>query len=518
MTVLSEAPARGTAAPASPRRRPHTAAAWLAAVAAGVTCFAYARSDLWLDEALTVNIARLPLGELRGALERDGAPPLYYALLHGWTAVFGDGDLAVRSLSGVFAAGALVAMWYAARRVGGAGLAWTAVVVMATNPFLARYATEARMYSLQVLLVTLGAVAVPRALARPAAGRLAAVAALAAALLYAQYWGFAVVGVVAAALVVVAWRDARARPAALRTLVAVAAGSATFVAWLPTFLSQRAHTGTPWGEPVLPGLPIGETFLGFSGGPEQEGWLLLLLAVPLVVLGVFGAAVDRYRVELDLRGRAEVRPHALVGGAVLVAGTGLAYLGGQAFQPRYAAVVLPFFVLLVARGVTTVADDRVRGALLTAVVLLGLVGGVRNMFEPRTQAGEVAAVLSAEAAPGDLVVYCPDQLGPAVHRLARTPARQVTFPDLADPAFVDWVDYEERVAAADPAAFARAALERAGPGTLWFVTGPGYRTHTGICEAVSDGFAAQRERIPRVLPDESVFEKPGLQQFPPASP
>ena len=43
-----------------------------------------ASSALWLDEALSVNIARLPLGDLQEALKRDGAPPLYYVLLHFW--------------------------------------------------------------------------------------------------------------------------------------------------------------------------------------------------------------------------------------------------------------------------------------------------------------------------------------------------------------------------------------------------------------------------------------------------
>ena len=56
---------------------------------------------MWLDEALSVNIARLPLGDLHDALKHDGAPPLYYVLLHVWTGVFGTGDVAVRSLSGV---------------------------------------------------------------------------------------------------------------------------------------------------------------------------------------------------------------------------------------------------------------------------------------------------------------------------------------------------------------------------------------------------------------------------------
>ena len=46
-------------------------------------------SDLWLDEALTVNIARLPLHEIPAFLRRDGSPPLYYFLLHFWISWFG---------------------------------------------------------------------------------------------------------------------------------------------------------------------------------------------------------------------------------------------------------------------------------------------------------------------------------------------------------------------------------------------------------------------------------------------
>src|SRR5438105_13993746 len=50
------------------------------------------RSHLWLDEALSVNIARLPFGRLHAALRQDGSPPLYYVLLHGWISVFGPSD------------------------------------------------------------------------------------------------------------------------------------------------------------------------------------------------------------------------------------------------------------------------------------------------------------------------------------------------------------------------------------------------------------------------------------------
>ncbi|HYD10889.1 MAG TPA: hypothetical protein VEA78_12380, partial [Acidimicrobiales bacterium] len=66
------------------------------AVAVGVALRVASTSDLWLDEALSVHIAELPLGDMIDALRRDGHPPLYYLLLHGWTSVFGTGDEAVR--------------------------------------------------------------------------------------------------------------------------------------------------------------------------------------------------------------------------------------------------------------------------------------------------------------------------------------------------------------------------------------------------------------------------------------
>ena len=69
-------------------------------VAAGIVLRFWTRSALWLDEALTVDIARLPLHEIPEALKHDGAPPLYYYLLHFWISLFGQSNVAVRSLSG----------------------------------------------------------------------------------------------------------------------------------------------------------------------------------------------------------------------------------------------------------------------------------------------------------------------------------------------------------------------------------------------------------------------------------
>ena len=157
-------------------------------IAVGIGLRFWTPSALWLDEALTVNIARLPLHEIPGRLKQDGAPPLFYYLLHFWMRLFGQSDLATRSLSGILGVLTLPVAWLAAKRFGGRMVAWTTLVLLASAPFAVYYSTEARMYALLILLTGCGILALQRSLATPRPGNLIAVAVVTAALLYAQYW------------------------------------------------------------------------------------------------------------------------------------------------------------------------------------------------------------------------------------------------------------------------------------------------------------------------------------------
>src|SRR5690606_36082099 len=126
--------------------------------------------------ALSVNIAQLPVADLLDALRHDGHPPLYYLLLHYWMEVVGDGDTAVRALSGIFAVASLPLVWVAGRRLAGAEGARWALVLAALSPYWVRYATETRMYSLVMLLVLAGYLLLLDSLQRPTRRRLAGVA------------------------------------------------------------------------------------------------------------------------------------------------------------------------------------------------------------------------------------------------------------------------------------------------------------------------------------------------------
>lgn len=484
----------------------------VAAVLVGAGLRLYTTSDLWLDEALSVNIARLPVGDLLDQLRRDGHPPLYYLLLHGWIDVFGEGDVAVRSLSALFGVGLLPLMWLAARRYGGRACAVAATLLLATSPFAIRYATEARMYALLMFLVLAGWLLVREALERPRLAALVGVAVVSGLLALTHYWSFYLL---AASVLVLGWRWRRGSASALRVGLAVMAGSVVFLPWLPTFLDQLGSTGTPWGRRERPTNVLAISFTDWGGGPNGEAQLLGVGLLLLVLLALFGRALDGLRVELDLRTRSQA-----LGEATVVFGTiGLAVLAGyaadSAFASRYTAIVFPLVILLAGLGSLSLGDVRFRAAVLAVLGVVGIIGGARNFDSERTQGGQMARYITAQGAPGDVVAFCPDQLGPSVVRHFPDGFVGVPFPGGDDPRFVDWVDYEERMAAADPEAFAAALHDRAGQRTVWLVWAPGYRTLGRKCERAVDALKVHRPGGRAVVSSGGAFEHMWLYQYGP---
>ncbi len=481
----------------------------VAVIALGVVLRFVTHSALWLDEALTVDIARLPLHQIPEALKHDGAPPLFYLLLHFWMRIFGQSDLATRSLSGVIGVVALVVAWFAGRRLGGRWVAWTTVVLLASAPFAVYYATEARMYSLVILLTGCGYLALRRALDAPRPGNLIAVAVVAAALLYSQYWSLYLVGSVALWLILSAlwsrWRsaDPSTWKGPLPALGAVIVGALCFLPWLPIFFYQSKHTGTPWSAPAgfAATINVVTSFTANQGSTSTlgtvPGRLLALIYFGGVALALFGIGRSGRIVELDWTTRPRARALTFVVIATLLIAITGGLLSSSAFSSRYGAVVFLPLLLLVALGTTTLLNPLGRVVVVTVAVVAGMVISLQNVDTQRTQATEVAAVINTRARPGDVIAFCPDQLGPAVYRVAEEPGRYelVTFPRGIGPQIVDWVDYAKAVGAADPTTFASMLTERAGPThRVWLVWAGGYQTYGTKCEDLAGSLAASPQR------------------------
>ncbi|MFZ4516384.1 MAG: glycosyltransferase family 39 protein [Acidimicrobiia bacterium] len=481
-----------------------------------------ARSPLWLDEAITTNIAALPLRDIPGALRVDGAPPLTYVLLHVWISVFGSSTASVRALPALLSLIALPLAYIAGGRIardrGPAATrvgAWGAVLLVASSPFAARYATEARMYSLQIVLVFAGIVALQSLIERPTWPRTFAVAACTAALLYNHYWSLYLIAVVGLGCIA-AWRfsDPDARLAPRRAVLALILGSLAFVPWLPTLAYQMTHTGTPWGAPPAPPLAMAWMLIDFHGGDWWAAWPLVLASILLCALALFGRPESPTLIQIDLRTVRGVRMMTLAAGATALLALSIAWVLGAAVQVRYGAVVFPLVVLAVAFGLTAFRDRRIVVGLLIVFTGFGLVTSWHVVRAPRTQAGAVAAVMRADAKPGDLVLYCPDQLGPDASRLMPTGLVQRAFPDSSDPSRIDWTDYATRMRSVAPTTFANDALALAGPGTtIWVVWQEGYRHVTGTCDAILDRLSEVRRRKDRFFPDSRYGEAQGLAEF-----
>lgn len=473
-------------------------AASLTVAIVGVVMRFVAPSPLWLDEALSVNIASLPLGEIPDALRQDGHPPAYYVLLHHWMEVFGSGDASARALSGVWSLLALPLMWVAGRRLAGPLVGWYALALVASSPYAIRYATEARMYSMLATLALAGWLLALDALRRPTWWRLSGLALLVGLGLWTHYWTMWLLGGAAAALAVRWWRvrregDSAAAGDTSRVLGALVVGGVLFLPWVPNLLHQSQHTGTPWARPMRPTEIIGHTVGAFGGGgllPEALvlGWLL----VGLAVVGMTGRRVGAGKVLLEFRAQMVARPLTIIVVTTFGLGCLAGYASGATYQARYASVVFALFLLLVALGLGVLVRARASVPVLLALCVLGAGVAVLNLRDDRSDAARSAAAIEARAEPEDLVVYCPDQLGPSTYRALDDALRQVTFPEMAPPERVDWVDYQQRLDAASVPEFAERAVTESDGAAIFLVYSSAYTTHEELCPQLADALGALR--------------------------
>jgi mannosyltransferase len=476
----------------------------------GVILRWWPRGALWLDEAQSVAFASLPLDEIPGALREDGAPPLYYVVLHGWMWLVGDGDVAVRALSALLSTATVIVVAVLARRRWGPTVAVAATVLFATSPFAIRYAAHARMYALVMLEVVLAVAVVGRALETPRLGRLTAVTLTSAALLLTHYWSLYLV----ITAVAVTWGSSRHAPAAPRTARrfvawALLAGFVLWLPWAPTFVFQARHTGTPWAAPANPVAAL-QVFASSIGGPSVAAICLGALVAACFALGL------RHR-----WGRPPAPAAIGIVGAVTaaLAVTG-AMVSSSAVSNRYFAVSVPLVLLVAAAGQARVPPTYGHVAL-AAIALTGVWVAGSEVRTPRTTAGEVSRVIVAEARAGDVVVACPDQLAPALHRLlsnARPDLTEAVFPPGSSPARVDWIDYADRARQADPSAAAHQLMAATPDATIWLVVSTTYPPTQAACTGLLDELVASLSgrRISADRPN--LLEHGALWRFDPGRP
>jgi hypothetical protein len=477
------------------------------------------RSALWLDEAQSVAIARLGLPGMVDGLKADGAPPVYYVLLYAWMRLFGDGDVAVRSLSIMCAVAAAAVLWIVATRAFGRRGGMVALLFTVSHPYFVRYATETRMYALVMLEVCLGALALQGWVRTQRRGWLAGLTFIACLLPLTHYWGFSLVVACGACTGVLAVRDVRrgrARGFIVAT-VAILVGLGATAVWWPVLRYQSQHTGTPWTDPSGPFKALAVTIhRGIGAGP-----LPLLLSAVLCVLALIGAVEATVAVaHQGDQAQGTRRWLTAVLGLTLVLSYAVTRLTASGFVARYTMTMFPLYVLLAVGGALVALRGRALMAVALAAWSTGAIVSFGQVDDLRTRAESFAAALAAEAHPGDVVVYCPDQLGPPVDRLLdqRHVAlpNQLTYPLFARPDRVDWVDYAQRTDESPPGPFAAQVLRRAGNADVWLVLSVTHPPTQAACAGLAEALRAARPHPEVRIPDDPAWrEHDSLLRFSP---
>lgn len=115
---------------------------------AGLTFWTITKSSIWFDEAFGAYLIRFNFFDIAKYTALDVHPPLFYWILKLWSMLFGNSELALRSMSVLFGGISIVIGYLLTNKLFGKTAARFSLIFMALSPMLIRYGQEARMYTI----------------------------------------------------------------------------------------------------------------------------------------------------------------------------------------------------------------------------------------------------------------------------------------------------------------------------------------------------------------------------------
>lgn len=383
------------------------------------------KKSFWLDEIVSVSIARLDAAGFRNiVMSWELNEGLYYTLLRGWMHL-ARGEFGIRLLSVAPSVAAIPVVYLLGRRLISESTGLIAALLLAVNAFDVRYAQEARGYSLFAFLVALACWFFVRCMDAPQKkGNWAGLVIALELGMYAHFF--------AGLILPVFWLAAllRKRGFPWKSLL-ISSGIIVLLA-VPAllFVAMKNRGQVGWVQPTT-WRDLYDLAILLSG---RGGLVLLLMCAALLLLALTKM--------MGRAGKQEVWGHALAWMWLVlpIAMTVAISVVKPMFVTRYLIFCLPAFVLLVAVGMSVIRPRWLMAALLLAMVTLSLRGVgayYRAGFDPLDQDWRGAVhYLLEQAQPGDALLF--------YHPLARlayeyyrerwpqAPAPVVVFPPRAD--------------------------------------------------------------------------------------
>jgi len=415
--VLDAAPAP---AASSSRGRIGDALALVAITLIGAAVRLYPLRSVWLDEAISVEQARLPFGRMvQQLMTADLHPPLWGAVLWLDTRVLGYGPLAIRVPSIVAGAACIPLIYLLGRELYDRRAALAAALFLAVTPLAVWYSGEARMYALYMFWSIVALLGQARVLRRGGRAGWVLFVAGSAGMFYTHY--FAILQICAQHLIF-AGAAVRGRlggrpvrPLLRPWMLSMASTAALCLPLAPYVLQQLMHGGRPGGAPSTgPVSPyvMAANLIWSLWGYHSAGQMTRLVALwPLAMLIV-----------LVLLGKGRSWATILLSAVIIVPVLGAFLVSLQVrtfFEVRYFISIVPALILIIAHAATDwLTNARARMAAVALVALTMLAGLADEQFDagnPRLYDYRSAFhFVQAQARPGDLLLYAPGYLGPVV--------------------------------------------------------------------------------------------------------
>ena len=427
-------------------KRPRLILAAAMMTALCLACIRLGERAIWLDEALTFYIAHHPIPEFVTLVQGDWHPFLHYLLMWVWLK-FGDSEFWFRFSSVLCFVFTVPAVYVMGRTLHGRRAGLYAAWLVATAPFLIRYAQEARMYALLTLFCSLAlmcaALIISRQSDRPPP--------IIGSGLWGRrrqsghgwgddlLWGGYIVSVLGAMLTLhtavllpvitsliflaAIATEPRFRWRRLRNLIiANAAILALYASSIPELLANFNQAVTPWGPPSSWRIRLG--LFTVYGNEHLHDQAAVMAALSLIALWGWRRRQDWRWIGFALIGSIALPLTLLM--LVDVA-------SGRIFQPRiFIWAAIPFIVACAA-GIARLPWASLRRMIL-AGLLLGNLYGVLNahllpeLYEgPRDEPWDRVAQIVAEAVADDgAVLLCPHYIvQPFNYYWRRHPREQV---------------------------------------------------------------------------------------------
>ena len=228
----------------------------------GLRLYGLGNQSLWLDEAISVTVAKQSLAQIIQYAKADVHPPLYYILLHLWMCL-GHDESTIRALSALLSIGSGLLLYTISLQVYGRFVGVLSLFLFAISPFQIQYAQEARMYTMLGFFALGSTYALLKFVQGQRIYWLAANVILSTLAVYTHYQAFLVI--LAQSIWMVAFNHHKRR--LLRSWLSGQLGVIiAFFPWWSSFMRQFFRGGRAW-IPFTPRVSLlTETLMSFGIG------------------------------------------------------------------------------------------------------------------------------------------------------------------------------------------------------------------------------------------------------------